>query len=92
MPPLGMEGASLCSHQDSVWKETARWRNREMRVERRWELPPPPGVRRQNCEGVFRIPRGSKSTRRRKLVKGESQALKWLELSDSFLVSDGRVF
>lgn len=52
----------------------------------------PPRVRRQNCEGVFRIPRGSKSTRRRKLVKGESQALKWLELSDSFLVSDGRVF
>lgn len=52
----------------------------------------PPGVRRQNCKGVFRIPRGSKSTRRRKLGKGESQALKWLELSDSFLVSDGRVF
>lgn len=52
----------------------------------------PPGARRQNCQGVFKILRSSKSTRRQKLAKGETRALKWLELSDSFLVSDGRDF
>lgn len=92
MIPLGMGEDSLCSNQDSIWKETALCRNREIRVERRWEGARPPGARRQSCKGVFRILRNSKSTWRRKLAKGETWALKRLELSDNFLVSDGRVF